>query len=213
MTAETNNHRALIVIDVQNEYDGGNLPIEYPPFGDTVANVARAMDLAARAGIRIVVVEQLAPSTSPIFASGSHGSELHPIIANRPRDHSVEKKLPSAFAGTGLEPWLRAQGITTLTIVGYMTHNCDLATAIDATQLGFHVELLSDATGSVPYQNRAGFASAEEIHRILLVVMQARFAGVGTFAEWQKAITAGSNLAIDGIAASNLAARQSSRAA
>lgn len=213
MTANANSHRALIVIDVQNEYDGGNLPIEYPPFGDTVANVVRAMDFAARSGIRIVVVKQLAPAASPIFAAGSDGGELHPAIAGRPRDHFVEKKLPSAFPGTGLEAWLRAEGITTLTIVGYMTHNCDLATAIDATQLGFQVELISDATGSLPYENRAGFASAEEIHRVMLVVMQSRFAGVGTFVEWRQAIAEGGNLAIDGILASNQAARAAARAA
>lgn len=213
MTDSSNNHRALIVIDVQNDYDGGNLPIEYPPFADTVLNIARAMDIATEAGIRVVVVKQLAPETSPIFAVGSHGGALHPDIASRPADHVIEKKLPSAFAGTDLEDRLRAEGITTLTIVGYMTHNCDLATAIDGSQLGFHVELLSDATGSVPYKNRAGFATAQEIHRIMLVVMQARFAGVGTLEEWRALLAAGQKLETDGIAGSNMAARASAQAA
>lgn len=213
MTDSPNKHRALIVVDVQNDYDGGGLPIEYPPFADTVVNVSRAMDLATAAGIRVVVVKQLAPATSPIFAVGSHGGALHPDIASRPADHVIEKKLPSAFAGTGLEAWLRTEGITTLTIVGYMTHNCDLATAIDGSQLGFHVELLSDATGSVPYKNRAGFATAQEIHRVMLIVMQARFAGVGTLEEWRKLLSAGQRLEVDGIAESNMAARAASHAA
>lgn len=213
MTDITTGERALIVIDVQNDYDGGNLPIEYPPFSDTVKNVARAMELAREQGIKTIVVKQLAPETSPIFAAGSHGAELHPAVASRPRNHYVEKKLPSAFAGTDLEAWLRRERITTLTIVGYMTHNCDLSTAIDASQLGFQVELLSDATGSVPYANRAGSVSAEEIHRVMLVVMQARFAGVGTLEEWRNALSQGKKLDIDGIAASNLAARQSAQAA
>jgi nicotinamidase-related amidase len=213
MPIASNHHRALVVIDVQNDYDGGNLPIEYPPFRDTVAKVAAAMDFAAAAGIRIVVVRQMAPATSPIFAAGSHGGELHPAIAGRPSDHAIEKSLPSAFAGTDLDTWLRQAGITTLTITGYMTHNCDLSTAIDATQLDYRVELLSDATGSVPYSNRAGFASAEEIHRVMLVVMQARFAGIGTLAEWRQAVESGTALEIEGIAASNRAAREAARAA
>ena len=75
--------RALIVVDVQNEYDGGNLAIQHPPFRDSVVNVARAMDAAAAAGVKVVVVKQMAPETSPIFAKGSHGGELHPEIARR----------------------------------------------------------------------------------------------------------------------------------
>lgn len=213
MTKTDNSERVLIVVDVQNDYDGGNLPVEYPPFAETVQNVARAMDLAHDSGIRTVVIRQLAPANAPVFADGTHGAELHPVVASRPRDHYIEKLLPSAFAGTDLEAWLRREGITTLTIAGYMTHNCDLATAIDATQLGFRVEILSDATGSLPYRNKAGFASAEEMHRVILAVMQARFAGVGTFEEWRQAIAQGRRLETEGIVESNRAARSQAQAA
>ncbi|RWO61412.1 cysteine hydrolase family protein [Mesorhizobium sp.] len=176
--------RALIVVDVQNDYDGGNLAIKHPPFRDTVANVARAMDAAAEAGVKVVVVKQLAPETSPVFAKGSHGAELHPEVARRNRDHYIEKTLPSAFTGTDLEEWLRANAIDTITVIGYMTHNCDLSTVIHAVHMGFAVEFLSDATGSLPYANSAGYASAEDIHRVVSVVLQSRFAAVLKTAEW-----------------------------
>ncbi|ESY02236.1 isochorismatase family protein [Mesorhizobium sp. LNJC405B00] len=176
--------RALIVIDVQNDYDGGNLAIQYPPFRDSVVNVARAMDAAAVAGVKVVVVKQMAPETSPVFAKGSHGGDLHPEIARRSRDHYVEKSLPSAFAGTDLEAWLRANTIDTITVIGYMTHNCDLSTIIHAAHVGFAVEFLSDATGSLPYANGAGYASAEEIHRVVSIILQSRFAAVLKTAEW-----------------------------
>ncbi|TKB28757.1 MAG: cysteine hydrolase, partial [Mesorhizobium sp.] len=42
----TQPRRALVVVDVQNDYNGGNLAIQHPPFADSVANVARAMDAA-----------------------------------------------------------------------------------------------------------------------------------------------------------------------
>ncbi|TIT72715.1 MAG: isochorismatase family protein, partial [Mesorhizobium sp.] len=66
----TQPRRALVVVDVQNDYNGGNLAIQHPPFADSVANVARAMDAAAAAGIKVVVIKQMAPETSPIFAKG-----------------------------------------------------------------------------------------------------------------------------------------------
>lgn len=203
LSAETA-RRALIVVDVQNEYDkDGDLAIEYPPFDQSLPNVLRAMEAATAAGIKVVVVKQLAPSSSPIFAAGTHGGELHPEIATRHRDHYVEKRLPSAFAGTDLEYWLRSNGIETVTIAGYMTHNCDLATIVHAVHMGFAVETLSDATGSVPYANKAGSATAEEIHHVMMVVMQSRFAAVASTAEWIDSLASGAPLERDSIAASH----------
>ena len=48
--------RALIVIDVQNEYVTGNLRIEYPDVQLSLRNIARAMDAAHDAGIPVVVI-------------------------------------------------------------------------------------------------------------------------------------------------------------
>ncbi|TPI35583.1 cysteine hydrolase [Mesorhizobium sp. B3-1-6] len=204
----TQPRRALVVVDVQNDYNGGNLAIQHPPLTETVANVARAMDAAAAAGIKIVVVRQMAPETSPIFAKGSHGGELHPEIVRRGRDHYVEKTLPSAFTGTDLEAWLRANAIDTIAVVGYMTHNCDLSTIIHAVHMGFAVEFLSDASGSVPYANSAGYASAEDIHRVVSVVLQSRFAAVLKTAEWIDCLKTGALPERDTIYASNQRALQ-----
>ena len=209
MSASANQpRRALVVVDVQNDYDGGNLAIQHPPFAETVANVARAMDAAATAGIQIVVVRQMAPESSPIFAKGSHGGELHTEIARRGRDHYVEKTMPSAFTGTDLEAWLRANAIDTIAVVGYMTHNCDLSTIIHAVHMGFAVEFLSDASGSVPYANSAGYASAEDIHRVVSVVLQSRFAAVLKTAEWIDCLATGTLPERDTIYASNQRALQ-----
>lgn len=41
--------RALIVIDVQNEYVTGNLPIEFPGINLSLANIGKAMDAAVKA--------------------------------------------------------------------------------------------------------------------------------------------------------------------
>lgn len=206
MTGKT--HRALIVIDVQNDYIGGNLPIEFPPVEQSLANIGRAMDAAKAAAIPVVVVHNILPESMPIMAMGTCGAELHSSIIERGWDHYVLKDLPSAFAGTGLEEWLRARQIGTISVVGYMTHNCDFSTVVHGLHAGFTVELLSDATGSVPYVNRAGSATAEEIHRVMTVVMQSRFATVMTTAEWLTAIAGGVTPERDSIFGSNQRARQ-----
>jgi nicotinamidase-related amidase len=191
MASIENSRRALIVIDVQNDYDGGNLAITYPPFHETLPNVTHAMDVASEAGVKVVVIKMISPPTSNVFRPGTHGAELHPEIARRPRDKYIEKTLPSAFTGTDLEYWLRANGVETVTIAGYMTHNCDLSTVVHALHMGFGVEFLSDATGSLDYKNKAGEATAEEIHRVMSVVFQSRFAAVVTTDEWTGHLKAG----------------------
>ncbi|MGZ3182323.1 MAG: cysteine hydrolase family protein [Telluria sp.] len=176
--------RALIVIDVQNEYFTGALPIAFPDRAQSLAQIAAAMDGARAAGIPVIVVQNSAPAGSAAFGRGSDGWQLHAAVAARPRDHLVDKALPSAFAGTDLQAWLEAHAIDTLALVGYMTHNCVASTAIDATHRGYQVEILSDATGAPPYANRAGRASGQQLHETFLVVMESRFAAVLPARQW-----------------------------
>jgi nicotinamidase-related amidase len=195
--------RALIVIDVQNEYVTGNLRIAYPDINQSLANIGRAIDAAHAAGIPIVRVLHIAPEGSPVFAKGSDGAALHPVVAQRPYDHAVEKRLASALTGTDLADWLRGRHIDTLSIVGYMTHNCDDATARQAAHEGWKVELLHDAAGSLPYANARGSATAEEIHRVFTVVMHTGFAAVVSTDEWLDAVAGGNALQADNVYLSN----------
>ncbi|WP_407291783.1 isochorismatase family protein [Stutzerimonas zhaodongensis] len=200
--------RALIVIDVQNEYVTGNLRIEYPDVQLSLGNIARAMDAARAAGIPVVVVQHLVAENSPLFARGSLQADLHPTVAERPFDLHVEKTLASALSHSELGPWLRDRQIDTLTVVGYMTHNCDISTVLQAHHEGWKVELLHDASGSVPYQNAIGRVSAEEIHRAFTVVMNTGFAAVVTTDEWLQAVRDGQALSPDNIYQSNQRAVQ-----
>lgn len=199
--------RALIVIDVQNEYFSGGLPIAYPDPEVSVANVGAAMDAARVAGIPVIVVQQTAPAGSPLFAIDTDGWELHPVVASRPHDHYVRKTLPSAYPETDLAQWLRANAIDTLTVAGYMTHNCDASTINHALHQGTAVEFLHDASGSLPYLNQAGYASAQDIHRVFCVVLQSRFAAVMSTREWVDSVRTGAVPVRDNILTSNQRAR------
>lgn len=199
--------RALLVIDVQNEYFDGALPIEYPNPQTSLTNILTAARAANEAGIPVVLVQNITPAGSALFAEGSHGAELHPALADVASALRLRKSLPSAFAETGLHAWLTRNAINTLTVVGYMTHNCVDATVRHAAHVGFDVEVLKDATGSVPYVNRAGSASAEQIHRTFMTVLQSRFANVLSTAQWIEALDGAALPPRDSIYSSNQAAR------
>ncbi|MGI4856779.1 MAG: cysteine hydrolase family protein [Janthinobacterium lividum] len=207
MTTKTAPMRALIVIDVQNEYFSGGLPIEYPDRQQSIANIGVAMDTARAAGIPVIVVQQTAPAGSPLFAIETDGWKLHDVVASRACDYYLRKLLPSAYSETNLEQWLEAHSINTLTVVGYMTHNCNASTINDALHKGMAVEFLHDASGTVPYCNQVGSASAEEIHRVFNIVMQSRFAAVMSIREWAHSVKTGEMPVRDSIYKSNQRAR------
>lgn len=200
--------RALLVIDVQNEYFTGKLPIEHPPVATSLPNITLAMDTAGTHGVPVIVVQHATPAGTPVFATGSDGWALHPDVAARKADHHLQKSQASVFAGTDLAGWLQARGIDTLSIVGYMTHNCDAATIYHAAHAGLKVEFLADASGSLPYENAAGKASAEEIHRVFSVVFHSSFAAVATTANWVAAVKNGVALEMDNIVMSSQRAKK-----
>jgi nicotinamidase-related amidase len=209
MQMNNQSRRALIVIDVQNEYVTGDLLIEYPDINKSLDNIGKAIDGAHAANIPVIVVQQFAPATSPIFAEGSNGWELHEAVKSRTWQHKINKKLPSAFAGTDLAGWLKENNIDTLAVTGYMTHNCVDSTIKHAFHSGLTVEYLQDASGTLSYQNKSGYARAEEIHRSFSIVMQARFAAVMDTAEWLEIIRTGGMAERDNIYQSSQRAHSS----
>lgn len=199
--------RALIVIDVQNEYFNGDLLIEYPAPALSLHNIGLAMDAARAAGVPIVVVQHTSAAGGPIFQKDTPNWSLHEVVASRPFDHHIEKRMPSIFTGTDAAAWLRDQGVDTLSITGYMTQNCNASTIYQALHDGYQVEMLSDATGAVPYANAAGSATAEEVHRVLSVIFHSNFAAVTSTADWIAAVNQGSSIPKSNVLVSNKDAR------
>ena len=181
--------RALIVIDVQNEYFTGLLPVCYPQ--NTLPNVLAAIDEAKNSDIPIIIVQHtLTTPDAKAFINGTKSWELLDEIKNIEYDHYIEKNFPSAFVGTDLEEWLRSHDIDTVVISGYMTQFCCDTTARYAYHLGFNVEFLSDAVATLAFENKAGKVSAEELHRTILVVQASRFSNVMSTQEWIDTISA-----------------------
>lgn len=190
--------RALVIVDVQNDYfaEGGPLEIQYPDRNESLANITRAIDLAEKHGMPIAVVQHQYPAGAPVFAEGSEGWKLHPEISSRRKDSwkHIVKSYASVFAGTDFEAWLRENGVEAITVVGYMTNNCDLATAAAAEPLGLGVEVLSDASGAIHLANELGQVGAQQLHETLMVLLHSNFATVASTNDWAQSVEAGTAL-------------------
>jgi len=173
---------ALLVIDVQNEYVSGGLPIAHPPVEGSLERVGAAMDAATAHGIPVVLVRHTEPDPSGgLFVSGTPAWELHETVSARPHAAVIDKTLPGSFTGTGLEAWLREHDVDHLVIAGYMTHMCVDTTTRQAMHLGLDVTVLDDATGTIDISDDL---PAALVHRVELGVLGDGFAAVTSTVAW-----------------------------
>ncbi len=177
---------ALIVIDVQNEYVTGNLPIAYPPVEGSLQNIAAAIDAANAAGLKVVLVRHTeSDADGGIFVADSDNWQLHDSVSSRPYDVIIDKQLPGSFTGTQLQSWLEQHDVDSLVMVGYMTHMCIDSTTRQAMHLGLGVTVLEDATGTI---NLSDELPAELVHRVELGVLEDGFATVTSTHEWTSSL-------------------------
>jgi nicotinamidase-related amidase len=94
---------------------------------------------------------------------------------------TVYKSRHSALVGTGLDVWLTQQGIQKLIISGIRTEQCCETTTRHASDLGWQVDYVTDATLTFDMQNADGSTlSAEDIKTRTATVLDGRFARVCT---------------------------------
>jgi nicotinamidase-related amidase len=186
-------HRALVVIDVQNDYFDGPLEIQFPPREESLAQITSALDVAVQQGLPTIVVQHELPEGAPVFAAGSTGQQLHPDVDKRVTSTTkrVSKTNASIFAGTDVASWLEEQQVDCITLVGYMTNNCVIGSAAAAEERGIAVEVLSDATGAINITNDAGSVSAQQVHETLMALLHSNFAAVSTTSAWIAAVEQG----------------------
>ncbi|MGD9797095.1 MAG: isochorismatase family protein [Acidimicrobiia bacterium] len=130
-----------------------------------VENCARLFDAARATGVRIyyctderrpdgfgyaqntLVHLRMPPGET---GSGGHGPVMAPI-APRPEDVVFRREQGlTGFYATGLEPYLRNTGVTTVVVTGVSLNIAVLGTCIEAVNRGFTVVVPSDCVASDP---------------------------------------------------------------
>jgi len=138
---------ALILVDLQK----GIVAKDTKPYpaAAVVAKAARLAQAFRAHKLPVILVhvtggapgrnELPKPATPP-----ADWADLVPELDRQPDDHVVEKKSWGAFAHTGLDEHLRAQGVTQLVVAGIATAIGVESTARQAYEAGFNVTLAID---------------------------------------------------------------------
>lgn len=163
--------RALIVVDVQNDFcEGGSLAVTG---GSAVAAAISAYLAAEGGGYAHVVASRdhhidpgdhfsdhpdFAGTWPPHCVAGTAGAEFHPGLDTSRIEAVFSKGAHTAAysgfegtdeAGTPLAGWLRERGVDELDVTGIATDYCVRATALDAAREGFATRVLLPLTAGV----------------------------------------------------------------
>lgn len=173
---------ALLVIDFQQEYFTGRLPI---PDGQKALNKARELiAFADKARIPVYQIQHIAPAGSAVFALDGEGVKFHPQMLPRAGDTVLQKTTVSVFGSTELDRLLKEKGIKTVIIAGLMTYACVAGGARDAAPLGYQVVVASDASATRSITRADGSSiDANSLHRAALASVEDTFGDVMTTAQ------------------------------
>lgn len=149
---------AVLVIDMLNDHLRPGGSVEVPRARDIVPALLGRLDAARAEGVPVVyVVDRHEPDDLDLEewtthnVAGSEGAEVWPPLAPHPGDHVVPKVTYSAFVGSELDTVLTELAVDTLVLTGCLTEIGIMATASDALQRGYAVEVPPDSqAGSGP---------------------------------------------------------------
>ncbi len=145
--------RALLVIDVQESF-------RYGPLWPTISNpeiasdVARLVDgMRARGDLVVWVLHSEPGSGTPFDPASGHVRYMAPL-APQPGEPELAKTSHNAFTTTSLQQLLTQQGITELVVCGIRTEQCAETTTRVASDLGYQVTFVTEATATNPIAHR-----------------------------------------------------------
>ncbi len=176
------NNSALLLIDVQKGFDNptwgqrNNLQAE--------SNIAKLLAAWRKQKAPIIHVRHCSVSPESPLHPDQPGNAFKDEAAPVSGEPEFTKTVNSAFIGTGLEDYLHQQGLDSLVMVGLTTDHCVSTSIRMASNLGFDVTLVSDATATFERNDTSGgHISAEEMHRVNLASLNDEFCAVKTTAE------------------------------
>jgi nicotinamidase/pyrazinamidase len=169
--------RALIVVDVQNDFcEGGSLPVhggaevayaigevlrtwhEADERDKAYDHVIATRDHHIDPGDHFSTEPDYVTSWPPHCVAGTDGAGFHPNIDPQPFDAVFNcGEYSSGYSGfegrslegKGLADWLRSHDVDQVDLVGIATDHCVRATAVDAAGEGFRTRVLLDMTAGV----------------------------------------------------------------
>ncbi|SDS17272.1 isochorismatase family protein [Agrococcus carbonis] len=175
---------ALVVIDVQESFRQQPqwASISNPAIAD---DVARLVEGARAAGDDVIWVLHAEPGSGGVFDPASGHVRMLEGLEPQAGEPVLTKHAHNAFTTTDLQQRLTRAGTRRLRLAGIRTEQCVETTARLASDLGYEVEVVLDATATHPLalHDGSGELSADEVIARTAAALSGRFATITSIAE------------------------------
>jgi ureidoacrylate peracid hydrolase len=166
---------ALVVVDMQRGFLDPGEAMEVSPAREIVPVIQRLLSVFRARRLPVVFTEFVYSQSVPVLIGSLHpehkpappgaprgfglpsssclegtlSAETVPELAPRAGEIVVRKRGYDAFAGTALDPALRARNVTSLVVTGTMTDICVLATVTAALHREYRVTVVEDGVATL----------------------------------------------------------------
>jgi nicotinamidase-related amidase len=168
--------RALVLIDVQNDYfPGGKWPLS--GIESAADNAAKLLAAARAAGDLVVHVRHEFPTAdAPFFTPGSEGAKGHRKVRGLDGEPVVLKHHVNSFRETDLKAILDRHGIGEVVICGAMSHMCVDAGVRAASDLGYKCVVVHDACATRDQEFAGTVVPAADVHAAFMAALEFGYA-------------------------------------
>jgi len=172
---------ALLVIDVQESFRQRDnwADISAP---DIAERIARLVDHARERGDEVVWVLHEEPGSGTVFDPDLGFVTLLDGLSPADGETLVRKTSHNAFTTTNLAQHLTGRGVTEVLVTGIRAEQCCETTARLASDMGYAVRFVLDATATqpLPRWDGRGILTAQEVMDRTASALHGRFAEVVT---------------------------------
>jgi len=170
--------RALLIIDVQNDYfEGGKLELNNP--NEVLQNIERILMIFRERKLPVIHVQHINNREgATFFLPNTDGVLIHKNIIPLDNEYLVIKHTPNSFFETNLLDIMKENNINNIVICGMMSHMCIDTTTRACKDFGIKVTLLEDACATKSLSYNGKIIPSETVHNTFMASLKGMFADI-----------------------------------
>ncbi|MGE7623904.1 cysteine hydrolase family protein [Viridibacillus sp. NPDC096237] len=177
--------KALLIIDIQNDYfAGGKMELHKPL--EAAQQAKEVLTWFRDKEYPIFHIQHFSNrSDATFFLPNTKGAEIHDLVLpKKMKEEVIIKHFPNSFLETDLLNKLREKKVEELVIIGMMTHMCIDATIRAAKDIGFKCILIEDACTTKELKVQDQIVPPEHVHFAFVAALNGYYSNVSTTKEF-----------------------------
>ncbi len=168
--------KALIIIDVQNDYFLGG-KMELVGMNDAAESTRSVLESFRKKNLPVIHVQHVSVQPgATFFVPETEGVKINEKVAPLKDEIIITKHYPSSFRETALESELKKLGVEDLVICGAMSHMCIDTTVRAAFDLGYKCSLVVDGCATRDLEFDGVMVEAANVQASFMAAITAVFA-------------------------------------